>query len=229
MARQPLYQIVEADMISRITKGEWEVGRRLPNEFGLADEFKVSQGTMRRALISLEGMGYLNRKPGRGTIVATQTPTVTQTSAPSPVLLDGAGAPMALDPFRGRTDTRRATPSEADAMGAERVASLERTLKHKGSRAALEAVAVPVALIDKLDEDAPVVLTDLLEHHGITPARVAAEARAEITDMSQSVALSVERHTALLVVRSAAYGADGQVIARQILRVAVPDARLVHQ
>jgi DNA-binding GntR family transcriptional regulator len=70
MARTPLYKAAETEMIRRIEAGEWEVGKRLPNEFVLAEEFKVSQGTMRRALMTLEGMGLLNRKPGRGTLVA---------------------------------------------------------------------------------------------------------------------------------------------------------------
>lgn len=229
MARKPLYQTVETDMITRISKGEWEVGRRLPNEFGLADEFGVSQGTMRRALISLEGMGYLSRKPGRGTIVAAQAPTTAAVTVASPVLLDGNGTPIVFDPFRARTDTRSATPAEADAMGCDRVAVLERTLKLKGRRAALDVVVVPEALVDTLDEDAPAALGPFLDHHGLSVTRIEADASAEITDMARSVALSVERYTALLVVRAAAFGPDGQVIARQIQRVAVHNARLVHR
>ncbi|MEX3014063.1 GntR family transcriptional regulator [Gymnodinialimonas hymeniacidonis] len=230
MARTPLYKAAESEMIARIEKGDWEVGRRLPNEFILADEFGVSQGTMRRALITLEGRGYLSRKPGRGTLVAAKAPAqdTTKVSAQTPVLCGADGAPLALEPFRGRTATRAATASEATSMGCERVAVLERTLKYRGARAALEAVAVPVDLIPKLDEDAPANLADLLDHHGITCAAVRADARAEVTDMSQSVALSSDRHTALLVVRTAAFDASDRVIARQILRVAVEDARLVY-
>jgi DNA-binding transcriptional MocR family regulator len=76
MARTPLYKAAETEMIRRIEAGEWEVGKRLPNEFVLAEEFKVSQGTMRRALMTLEGMGLLNRKPGRGTLVARPGPAL---------------------------------------------------------------------------------------------------------------------------------------------------------
>lgn len=235
MARQPLYQIVETDMIARITKGEWEVGRRLPNEFGLADEFKVSQGTMRRALISLEGMGYLNRKPGRGTIVAARTGRkASATTAPArPALLDADGAPLALDPFRSRNGTRRATSHEADILGAARVATLERTLKHNGSRAALEELVVSEAALSaasevSLSEDAPVPLGEHLTRLGLAPARIEAQAQAEMTDMSQSVALSTDRHTALLCVRSIAFDAADTAIAVQVLKLAVPGAQLVH-
>ncbi len=230
MARTPLYLTAQTEMMSRIASGTWEVGRRLPNEFELAAEFGVSQGTMRRALISLEEKGVLNRKPGRGTLVAANAPTRTTAQASvTPCLLDADGAHLKLVPFRGRTTTRAATAAEADTMGTDRVAILERTLKCGGARAALEAVVVPEAMIATLDEDAPVELATLLAHHGIDAARLSADARAEMTDMGQSVALSVDRHTALLVVRMAAYNASGQVIARQILRVAAPGARLSHQ
>lgn len=229
MARTPLYKAAETEMISRIAKGEWEVGRRLPNEFILAEEFGVSQGTMRRALISLEQSGYLSRKPGRGTLVATQAPTEAAVASVTPVLVDADGKALSLTPFRGRADTRAATPAEANALGTDRVAVLERTLKHKGRRAALETTIVPVDLIAALNEDAPVALGALLAHHNVTTTRLTAEAGAEVTDMAKSVALSVDRHCALLVVCTDAFAADGTMIARQILRIAVEDARLTHQ
>jgi GntR family transcriptional regulator len=230
MARTPLYKTAETEMIARITGGDWEVGRRLPNEFVLADEFGVSQGTMRRALISLEGMGYLNRKPGRGTLVAAQAPAAAAPGAPTPVLLDAAGTPLSLEPFRGRAETRTATPLEADLIGTDRVAALERTLKSNGRRAALETTVLRADLVpDGLDEAAPATLDALLAHHDIAVSHLRAEARAEMTDMTRSVALSVDRHSPLLVVATEACAADGAVIAHQILRIATEGARLAHQ
>ena len=229
MARTPLYQTATTEMLSRIAKGTWEVGRRLPNEFELAAEFGVSQGTMRRALIALEESGVLSRKPGRGTLVAAKAPVAKVSNALTPILLGSDEAPLPFVSFRGRQGTRIATSAETDSMTTERVSYLERTLKSGGVRAALEATAVPENLVPKLDEDAPVELAALLEHHGVTPASLSAEARAEVTDMGQSVALSCDRYTALLVVRMAAYDAGGQIIARQILRIATPGARLSHQ
>ncbi|WP_339972860.1 GntR family transcriptional regulator [Gymnodinialimonas mytili] len=227
----PLYKAAETEMIARIQRGDWEIGRRLPNEFQLAEEFGVSQGTMRRALISLEGMGLLNRKPGRGTLVAANSPEAASGSAQTllPVLTDKSGALLELATFRARQETRQATAAEAEHMNTARVSVLERTLKLNSARAAMDAIAVPEALIDSLDDDAPVELAEFLEHHGISAARLSAEASAEMTDMAQSVALSVDRHTALLVIRLAAYDTSGQVIARQILRVAAPEARLGHR
>lgn len=228
MARTPLYKTAETEMLSRIAKGDWEVGRRLPNEFELADEFGVSQGTMRRALISLEGMGYLSRKPGRGTLVETQSPQSTAPSAATPRLVDAQGAPLALEPFRGRTGTREATPAEADLLGSAKLSYLERTLKAAGARAALEELVLAGANPPALSEDAPVDLSQHLSDLGLMPAWIEAGASAEMTDMAQSVALSTDRHTALLCVRTTAFDASGAAIAVQVLKLAVPGANLAH-
>ena len=60
----PLYKAAETEMIRRIESGEWAPGLRLPNEFGLADEFGVSQGTMRRAPDHTGGNGAFEPKAG---------------------------------------------------------------------------------------------------------------------------------------------------------------------
>lgn len=226
MARMPLYKTAETEMMSRITKGDWEVGRRLPNEFELARQFGVSQGTMRRALISLEGMGYLNRKPGRGTLVAANAAVAASTVAPR--LLDATGRTLRLVPFRGRTGTRTATPEEADLLGASRVRTLERTLKHGSDRAAVEELTLAESTLPEVSEDAPVDLGAHLADAGVSTARIEASARAEVTNMAQSVALSVDRHTALLCVTSTAFDASGAVLAVQVLKLAVPGVTLVH-
>lgn len=228
MARMPLYKTAETEMMSRIAKGDWEIGRRLPNEFELAAEFGVSQGTMRRALISLEGMGYLNRKPGRGTLVAANAPKATASVA-EPRLVDATGAELVLGPFRGRSGTRAASSVEADLLGATRLVYLERTLKFAGARAAIEEIVLAEALVSGLSEDAPTDLTGFLTAHGLTPARIEAEASAEMTDMAQSVALSSDRHTALLCVRVTAFDASGAALACQVLKLTVPGATLVHR
>ena len=79
----------------------------------------------------------------------------------------------------------------------------------------------------RLDDMAPLDFRAFLEAHGLAPHRIAAEATAEITDMSQSVALSVDRHTALLCVTETAFDGDGSILALRYLQIAVPGARLV--
>jgi GntR family transcriptional regulator len=221
MARVPLYKTAETEMIRRIQSGEWAVGLRLPNEFELADEFGVSQGTMRRALITLEGMGLLHRKPGRGTEVCAPEPA--QTHAPSAQatarLHDGQGLPPVFEVFRSRSATRGADAAELALFGTQRLATLERTLRHNGARAALDEIAVPEALIPALDEDAAPDLVELLEDAGLSVARIDDHVTAAMTTMSESVALSCDRYTALLVLTRTARDAQGTAIARQRLRL----------
>lgn len=220
MARKPLYKTTETEMIRRIRDGDWPAGLRLPNEFGLAAKFGVSQGTMRRALITLESMGLLDRKPGRGTIVANPAAKpAPETATPPARLLDGAGQPPVFTLHRSRASTRGATPAEADLFGAARLSTLERTLRRDGIRAALDEITLPEALIPALPEDAPIDLADLLADAGLAPAGISESLTATLTSMSDSVALSCDRYTALLVLTRTALDAEGRAIARQTLRM----------
>ncbi|OYV35553.1 MAG: GntR family transcriptional regulator [Acidocella sp. 20-61-6] len=73
MSFQPLYAQVKNLMTQRIGSGQWQPGEMIPNEFQLAAEFKVSQGTVRKALIALEADKLIVRRQGRGTYVARHT------------------------------------------------------------------------------------------------------------------------------------------------------------
>ena len=73
---QPLYKRAEVLMTSNIATGKWEPGTVLPNEFVLAEELGVSQGTVRKALTAMEARGLLTRAPGRGTMVCRTTPVL---------------------------------------------------------------------------------------------------------------------------------------------------------
>jgi GntR family transcriptional regulator len=223
MGRVPLYKAAETELVRRIRSGEWEVGRRLPNEFVLAEEFGVSQGTMRRALMSLEGMGLLSRKPGRGTLVSAPRPAPNGTEPGGMALIGPDGAPPEFEPYRSRAATRAATAAEADLFGAARVATLDRTLRRDGSRVALDAVAVPEARLPALDEAAAVPLADLLAEADMPAARIEDRVTAMITSMSDSVALACARYTPLMILTRTAFDAEGHAMARQILRAIADD------
>lgn len=224
MARKPLYKTAETEMIRRIRDGDWAVGLRLPNEFVLAAEFGVSQGTMRRALMTLEAMGLLDRKPGRGTLVAKPKKAADSEPTPTPEaragrLLDADGAAPVFDVHRARAGTRGATPAEADLFGTARLATLERTLRRNGTRAALDEVAMPEALAPAIGEEAAPDLAALLADTGINPARIEDQVAAAVTTMGESVALACDRYTALLVLTRTARDAEGNALARQTLRL----------
>jgi GntR family transcriptional regulator len=70
-AFSPLYQQIQALLTRSLTRSEWKPGEALPSETELAARFKVSQGTVRKALDALSADGLLVRRQGKGTFVAT--------------------------------------------------------------------------------------------------------------------------------------------------------------
>jgi GntR family transcriptional regulator len=70
-AFSPLYRQIKGLLTRSLTLAEWKPGQALPSEPELAQRFKVSQGTVRKALDELAAEGLLVRRQGRGTFVAT--------------------------------------------------------------------------------------------------------------------------------------------------------------
>lgn len=220
MARTPLYQKAELEMRRRIADGDWPIGMRLGNEFQLADEFGVSQGTMRRALMTLESDGLLNRKPGRGTVVADAT--ARPPSGKTAHLLGPDGNEPNFDVHRAKRTKRSPDAQEAALFGQTQVHYLERLLKLGTNRVALEEMVVTTGATPEFDETSSADLGRALADHGIAPASIEERVSAGMTSMSDSVALSCDRNTPLLCVTRVARDDDGQVIARQVLRIAEP-------
>ena len=70
-AFSPLYQQIKGLLTRSLSLSEWKAGEALPSEPELAQRFKVSQGTVRKALDALTADGVLVRRQGKGTFVAT--------------------------------------------------------------------------------------------------------------------------------------------------------------
>lgn len=71
---RPLYAQVQDLLIERLASGHWRAGDLLPAEPRLAEEFGVSQGTVRKALDRLADRNLVVRRQGKGTYVASYTP-----------------------------------------------------------------------------------------------------------------------------------------------------------
>ena len=67
----PLYQQIKALILGSLQAGEWKPGEAIPSENDLAARFKVSQGTVRKAIDELANENLLVRRQGKGTFVAT--------------------------------------------------------------------------------------------------------------------------------------------------------------
>lgn len=67
----PLYRQIKGLIMQSLESAEWRPGEAIPSEIELALRYKVSQGTVRKAIDELAAENYLSRRQGKGTFVAT--------------------------------------------------------------------------------------------------------------------------------------------------------------
>ena len=67
----PLYQQIKSLILQSLHAGEWKPGEPIPSEIELAARFRVSQGTVRKAIDELAAENLVVRRQGKGTFVAT--------------------------------------------------------------------------------------------------------------------------------------------------------------
>ncbi len=67
----PLYQQIKALIMQSLQTGEWKPGEMIPSEMDLAARYKVSQGTVRKAIDDLAADNLVARRQGKGTFVTT--------------------------------------------------------------------------------------------------------------------------------------------------------------
>ncbi|MGL5617024.1 MAG: trehalose operon repressor [Sarcina sp.] len=57
------------DIMTKIERGEYVVGEKLPSESALMEQYNVSRDTIRKSLNMLEQNGYINKSKGKGSFV----------------------------------------------------------------------------------------------------------------------------------------------------------------
>jgi GntR family transcriptional regulator len=70
-AFSPLYQQIKGLILQSLQAGEWKPGEAIPSEIELAARYRVSQGTVRKAIDELAADNLLVRRQGKGTFVST--------------------------------------------------------------------------------------------------------------------------------------------------------------
>src|SRR5450830_1644796 len=70
-AFSPLYQQIKGLILQSLQAGDWKPGEAIPSEMDLAARFKVSQGTVRKAIDELAADNLVMRRQGKGTFVST--------------------------------------------------------------------------------------------------------------------------------------------------------------
>jgi GntR family transcriptional regulator len=70
---RPLYEQIRILLTQSLVAGEWKPGEAIPSELELAARFRVSQGTVRKAIDALSSEHILVRRQGKGTFVASHS------------------------------------------------------------------------------------------------------------------------------------------------------------
>jgi GntR family transcriptional regulator len=70
-ARKQLPALLADELRARIREGEWAIGDQLPTEAELVSQYNVSRSTVRQALKSLQTLGLLTSKQGKGTYLSS--------------------------------------------------------------------------------------------------------------------------------------------------------------
>jgi len=70
---RPLYEQIKILLTQSLVAGEWKPGEAIPSELELAARFRVSQGTVRKAVDELASENIVVRRQGKGTFVASHS------------------------------------------------------------------------------------------------------------------------------------------------------------
>jgi len=213
-AFSPLYQQIKALILQSLQAGEWKPGESIPSEMDLAARFRVSQGTVRKAIDELAAENLVVRRQGKGTFVATHSEQHVQYRFLK--LMPDAGDRADEGPaHREIVDCRRIrAPAEVARALALRagdpVVQVRRVLSFGGVPAILEDLWLPGNAFKGLNAEqmtgwqGPTYAMFEVEF-GVRMVRAEEKIRAVAADAPQSALLKVEPGSPLLSVERIAY------------------------
>jgi GntR family transcriptional regulator len=213
-AFSPLYQQIKGLILQSLQSGEWKPGESIPSEMELAARFRVSQGTVRKAIDELASDNLLVRRQGKGTFVATHAEQHVQYRF------------LKLVPDQGDLNTEG--PAQREIVDCKRLratAEIARALALRTGDAVLQVRrvlsfgGVPTIVEDLWLPGGPfkgLTAERLADYHGpmyalfetefgVRMVRADEKIRAVLPDESQSELLQVPSSTPLLSVERIAY------------------------
>jgi GntR family transcriptional regulator len=208
---RPLYKQIKELLLDGLRGGEWRPGDAIPSEIELAARYRVSQGTVRKAIDELAGDNLLVRRQGKGTFVASHGEP--QVRFRFLRLAPDAGGPVAAE--RKLLDFRRARASAEIARLLElrtgdSMIVLTRLLLFSGDPVVLEEVWLPAGLFRGLTAAAITehkgALYNLFEtQYGTRMVRAEEKLKARSADAETAKLLAVQPGHALLEVERLSY------------------------
>lgn len=211
----PLYRQIKRLMIQALELSEWRPGESIPSESELAQRFRVSQGTVRKAIDELVTDNLLLRRQGKGTFVASHDDPRSQFRFLRLVPDDVNSAALPVEPqseflecmrARAGAETARALGLAASAP----IVAIRRLLRFAGKPVVLEEIYVPGERFDGLDlamlKGYQGSLYSLFEtRFGVRMLRAEERLRAVTAERASAQLLDVPEGTPLLSVERVAY------------------------
>ncbi|GAB3664478.1 GntR family transcriptional regulator [Ramlibacter alkalitolerans] len=145
-AFSPLYQQIKGLILQSLQAGEWKPGEAIPSEMELAARFRVSQGTVRKAIDELAAENLVVRRQGKGTFVSTHAEQHVRYRFLK--LVPDSGAPEDLPAERKVLECRRTRASAEVARAlqlrtGDPVVQVRRILSFAGRPTILEDIWLP--------------------------------------------------------------------------------------
>ena len=210
----PLYQQIKQLILRGLESGEWRPGEAIPSEMELSTRYRVSQGTVRKAIDELAADNLLVRRQGRGTFVATHAEQHVQYRflrlMPDHGTVDSEG-PAQRDVVECRRTRAPADVARALALRTgDAVLQARRVLRFAGVATILEDLWLPGGPFKGLTAER------LADYHGpmyalfetefgVRMLRADEKIRAVLPDATQAALLGVDVRTPLLSVERIAY------------------------
>lgn len=150
----PLYQQIKSLITQGLESGEWKPGEIIPSEVELASRYKVSQGTVRKAIDELAADNLLVRRQGKGTFVATHSEERAQFRFLRLLAEDGVEHPHVSRLLECR---RTRAPAEIarqlDLKPSDPVVQVRRLLEFDGAATVLDEIWLPGAMFRGLTSE----------------------------------------------------------------------------
>ena len=218
----PLYQQIKALIIRGLQGGEWRPGEAIPSENELALRFRVSQGTVRKAIDELAAENRLVRRQGKGTFVATHAEQHTQYRFLRlvPDALDEGGSVGQMS--RRVLDCKRVrAPADVarllELRSGDSVVQIRRTLAAQGRPVVLDEIWLPAALfkgltLERLTRYRGPMYALFETEFGVHMIRAAEKIRAVAADAAAAQWLEVPAGAPLLSVERLSYSYDDRPV-----------------
>ncbi len=207
----PLYQQIKALLTQGLQAGDWKPGEAIPSELELAARFKVSQGTVRKAIDEMAAENLLVRRQGKGTFVATHAEQKIQYRFLRLQPDQGEGGGMQ----RRFLDCRRMRPPPEVARGlalerGEQVVQVRRLLLSGTAPVVLDDIWLPASLFKGLTAERLATyrgpMYGLFEtEFGVRMIRAEERIRAVAAAADEALLLEVPAGSPLLSVERTAY------------------------